>query len=479
MNWHRRPGAGGRTTASLSCSGNTCKMLTMTRDRSITSLSPPFSQVPGACKEPAAPAPAPAPPQPAAAAPAAATASTGGGGAIVRDVDISAYLAAGDGAFAAAPPARVLSPQVQEHADRSDEISTLTGNYLCRGYCMLATACEHCNTVLLRDRSGKEICVAQEIPGACPGEAQPAPAPAPVAAQASTSAPTYPTSRNVSAPFTVPTAGDSAGESTDSHDDESDPDSEEEEVVARRRNELLRNAQSRAAQELQRRQEMMYGSGAQQPAAAEFGRAPAAGGLFGAPPAATGLFGAPPAATGGGLFGATAAAGNAFGAFGQAAVGGGAVDVRDSVLNAVQALSSELNASSQMLQAGGNTLETRMQAVQLMTAVGTAMKCLLTVPLPDRPRAGLPAFGGGMFGAHQPAATGFGGAAPAAGGLFGAQPAVGGLFGAAPAAGGLFGAQQPAAGGFGAAPPRFAVPDPTGDGGFGRASATAPTGLFD
>ena len=211
------------------------------------------------------------------------------------------------------------------------------------------------------------------------------------------------------------------------------------------------------------------------------------------------------------------------------------VGMDDSVSNAVHALLSELNASSQMLQAGGNTLETRMQAVQLMTAVGTAMKCLLTVPLPDRPRAGLSLFGsgifgaqqpaatgfgggagglfgaapavstagggmfgaapaaggglfgaapaapagGGLFGAHQPAATGFSGAAPAAGGLFGAQPAVGGLFGAAPAAGGLFGAQQPAAGGFGAAPPRFAVPDPTGDGGFGGASATAPTGLFD
>lgn len=94
--------------------------------------------------------------------------------------------------------------------------------------------------------------------------------------------------------------------------------------------------------------------------------------------------------------------------------------MHDSLLNAAHALSFELNASSQMLQAGSNALETRMQAVQLMTAVGTAMKCLQTVPLPDRPRVGL--FGAGAGG---------GGA-----GMFGAQQAVAGsLFGAGAGAG--------------------------------------------
>jgi len=71
-----------------------------------------------------------------------------------------------------------------------------------------------------------------------------------------------------------------------------------------------------------------------------------------------------------------------------------------------------------MLQAGSNTLETRMQAVQLMTAVGTAMKCLQTVPLPDRPRAGLfgaGAGGGSMFGAQQPVAGSLFGAGAGAG----------------------------------------------------------------
>ena len=96
-----------------------------------------------------------------------------------------------------------------------------------------------------------------------------------------------------------------------------------------------------------------------------------------------------------------------------------------------------------MLQAGSNTLETRMQAVQLMTAVGTAMKCLLTVPLPDRPRAGL--FGAGLFGAG-----GGGGGGSGDGGMFGAQlPAAclgehNLLGGAAPPRVGLFGAPAPA-----------------------------------
>jgi uncharacterized Zn finger protein (UPF0148 family) len=56
--------------------------------------------------------------------------------------------------------------------DLADEISTKIGSYLCRGYCMLATACDDCGTVMLRDRQGTELCVAQEIAGACAGGKQ-------------------------------------------------------------------------------------------------------------------------------------------------------------------------------------------------------------------------------------------------------------------------------------------------------------------
>jgi len=274
--------------------------------------------VPGACEDAPAPAPAPACTP---AAPVHAPQPTGGGGTTVRDVDISAYLAAAEGtaSFSAEPPARAISPQVQEQVDHRDQISTLTGNYLCRGYCMLATACEHCNTVLLRDRSGKEICVAQEVPGACPGEAQAAPA---SAAQAP-----------------APAAGGGG------FDGGSETDSDEEAVWARRRKELAGNAQLSAAQELQRRMEMVAVAEAKrQMQAAAAPVVPVDGG----PRAGGSVFGAAP---------------------------GPASPVGASVMNAARVLSAELDAATSIL-AAGTSFQAKMEAAQLIATLGAALQSL-------------------------------------------------------------------------------------------------------
>eukprot|EP00729_Bicosta_minor_P009869 gene9869-29331_t len=243
--------------------------------------------VPGACEDAPAPAPAPACTP---AAPIHAPQPTGGGGTTVRDVDISAYLAAAEGtaSFSAEPPARAISPQ-------------------------------HCNTVLLRDRSGKEICVAQEVPGACPGEAQAAPA---SAAQAP-----------------APAAGGGG------FDGGSETDSDEEAVWARRRKELVGNAQLSAAQELQRRMEMVAVAEAKrQMQAAAAPVVPVDGG----PRAGGSVFGAAP---------------------------GPASPVGASVMNAARVLSAELDAATSIL-AAGTSFQAKMEAAQLIATLGAALQSL-------------------------------------------------------------------------------------------------------
>jgi len=53
---------------------------------------------------------------------------------------------------------------IQAKRERSDKISKLMGDYLLKGYKMLATSCQVCFTVELQDRSGLKFCVAcQEV----------------------------------------------------------------------------------------------------------------------------------------------------------------------------------------------------------------------------------------------------------------------------------------------------------------------------
>ena len=53
---------------------------------------------------------------------------------------------------------------IQAKRERSDKISKLMGDYLLKGYKMLATSCSVCYTVELQDRAGLKFCVAcQEV----------------------------------------------------------------------------------------------------------------------------------------------------------------------------------------------------------------------------------------------------------------------------------------------------------------------------
>ncbi len=49
---------------------------------------------------------------------------------------------------------------IQAKRERSDKISKLMGDYLLKGYKMLATSCPVCLTVELQDRTGTKFCVA-------------------------------------------------------------------------------------------------------------------------------------------------------------------------------------------------------------------------------------------------------------------------------------------------------------------------------
>eukprot|EP00092_Neocalanus_flemingeri_P023741 GFUD01025752.1.p1 GENE.GFUD01025752.1~~GFUD01025752.1.p1 ORF type:complete len:254 (+),score=58.43 GFUD01025752.1:52-813(+) len=62
------------------------------------------------------------------------------------------------------PPSEAEMKVLQAKRERSDKISKLMGDYLLKGYRMLATSCPHCYNIELQDRSGKKYCVAcQEV----------------------------------------------------------------------------------------------------------------------------------------------------------------------------------------------------------------------------------------------------------------------------------------------------------------------------
>ena len=59
-----------------------------------------------------------------------------------------------------APPTEAQMKVIQAKRERSDKISKLMGDYLLKGYKMLATSCPVCLTVELQDRAGVKFCVA-------------------------------------------------------------------------------------------------------------------------------------------------------------------------------------------------------------------------------------------------------------------------------------------------------------------------------
>ena len=62
------------------------------------------------------------------------------------------------------PPSEAQMKVIQAKRERSDKISKLMGDYLLKGYKMLATSCSVCSTVELQDRAGLKFCVAcQEV----------------------------------------------------------------------------------------------------------------------------------------------------------------------------------------------------------------------------------------------------------------------------------------------------------------------------
>lgn len=68
----------------------------------------------------------------------------------------------------------VYSADQNERMERLDQISSLVGNYLLRGYKMLADECGTCRTVILEDRHKKKLCVGCEIVDKTPDNEQPA-----------------------------------------------------------------------------------------------------------------------------------------------------------------------------------------------------------------------------------------------------------------------------------------------------------------
>ena len=58
------------------------------------------------------------------------------------------------------PPTEAEMKVLQAKRERSDKISKLMGDYLLKGYKMLATSCPICSTIELADRAGAVYCVA-------------------------------------------------------------------------------------------------------------------------------------------------------------------------------------------------------------------------------------------------------------------------------------------------------------------------------
>ena len=62
------------------------------------------------------------------------------------------------------PPTEAEMKVIQAKRERSDKISKVMGDYLLKGYKMLATSCRICLTVELQDKQGGKFCVAcQEV----------------------------------------------------------------------------------------------------------------------------------------------------------------------------------------------------------------------------------------------------------------------------------------------------------------------------
>merc|ERR1711963_204763 len=60
------------------------------------------------------------------------------------------------------PPTEAEQKVINARRERSDKISKLMGDYMLKGYKMLATTCGICGTIELEDKRGKKYCVACE-----------------------------------------------------------------------------------------------------------------------------------------------------------------------------------------------------------------------------------------------------------------------------------------------------------------------------
>ncbi|XP_022252157.1 Sjoegren syndrome/scleroderma autoantigen 1 homolog isoform X2 [Limulus polyphemus] len=58
------------------------------------------------------------------------------------------------------PPTDAEMKVIRAKRERADKISSLMGDYLLKGYKMLNTICEMCETILLKDKQGNLYCVA-------------------------------------------------------------------------------------------------------------------------------------------------------------------------------------------------------------------------------------------------------------------------------------------------------------------------------
>ncbi|XP_051903019.1 protein ZNRD2 [Hippocampus zosterae] len=62
------------------------------------------------------------------------------------------------------PPTEAEMKVIQARRERQDQISKVMGDYLLKGYKMLAECCDVCGTILLQDRTHKNYCVScQEL----------------------------------------------------------------------------------------------------------------------------------------------------------------------------------------------------------------------------------------------------------------------------------------------------------------------------
>ncbi len=60
------------------------------------------------------------------------------------------------------PPTEAELKVINARRERSNKISKLMGDYLLKGYKMLATTCDDCGTIELEDKQGRKYCIACE-----------------------------------------------------------------------------------------------------------------------------------------------------------------------------------------------------------------------------------------------------------------------------------------------------------------------------